>query len=980
MNSMLTNQQVDHRPMNNGGQSSQLSQNKKPIYQLAEDSEDDIDLGSDEDEDEDFGNNLYINSKTKQPQNQQRNQELQSKQDNNKFPEISKSATAIRVVDHTAMRQNSSTRKQQDYNAPKNETQSQKKLQLNDNLSDDDFYHNESLNASKQIQNQNAIHQQQQQAQIKSALQNQNAQNNGNISTKNKHPIQLTDNSNISGNGQPSLPNKQQNNISNMKENRNQAIIQQQSPTQSLISDTQTHGGDDEEPYKGLNKNTINTHDSAHLEDLRKYDPPNFGSGGSNDNSNSKANNLDGRRLNNQQANNPANQTKFSQQSNQSQQPSIQDSESVERMAQINEKLKQELHEVINKMETQLKRFEDKRRAKIESDLQTNTAMIDKNQKIRMGQKKFQRIKQEVQEMWAQLEHSYNIELINKLEDELKDKTNRMTSVREEVNSVQKIEKEQNGALDNLNRNKENSDKISNLSNQLREHKDEYKKLKELSLQDQKLLKQQHEQKVRLEEKCKKIQKMITDSKNKNTTQRSNAPNQMVTDFTKQKLEDEVKEMEEQKLQQEKKLKSQVSKLDKQLKQLNHELQILSIKLKEKDQEVKLSDLKIKELKNQVPNTKLKPLRRGDASKVNMSVDTRLNDQFDSLIDEDRMSSKRGGNNIRPNNAHRKIIRDNSQKTIQKVNSSKNQISQPSTKASQQSKSRPANQRPQTITRQNSTAGSDGKSIQAAPKQFNIRNSKNNPVLKRKNSNTSQLSHRSKSGIPNKQNPQNSKPNADILGQLNLNIDSDDQRSVVQDEQSKQEHYIYDDGDNILESQNLQAQDDQIYANANQNLDQDDKLLHTIHEEISQSQFELPSQMPRVKNMQKPLSRPHDIIDEEDQIQEDVNNMSYAQDDFEQPLYESRTGVNHINQSSKNQLNLHESSIRNDVIGQSAMSHQSFINDDNIQQNSSQQSPQTHKQGIDTAIGDSQVNNQQQKQGSNNNVFAKPSFMMKKKR
>lgn len=48
-------------------------------------------------------------------------------------------------------------------------------------------------------------------------------------------------------------------------------------------------------------------------------------------------------------------------------------------MAQINEKLKQELSEVIGKMEMQLKRFEDKRRAKIEAELQTNAAMVDKN-------------------------------------------------------------------------------------------------------------------------------------------------------------------------------------------------------------------------------------------------------------------------------------------------------------------------------------------------------------------------------------------------------------------------------------------------------------------------------------------------------------------------------------------------------------------------------------------------------------------------
>lgn len=72
----------------------------------------------------------------------------------------------------------------------------------------------------------------------------------------------------------------------------------------------------------------------------------------------------------------------------------------------------------------------------------------------------------------------------------------------------------------------------------------------------------------------------------------------MVTELTLHRAEEEAKEMEMQRLQEEKRYKGQINKLDKQLKQLNHELQILSIKLKEKDQEVKLSDLKIKELKN----------------------------------------------------------------------------------------------------------------------------------------------------------------------------------------------------------------------------------------------------------------------------------------------------------------------------------------------------------------------------------------------
>ena len=68
---------------------------------------------------------------------------------------------------------------------------------------------------------------------------------------------------------------------------------------------------------------------------------------------------------------------------------------------------------------------------------------------------------------------------------------------------------------------------------------------------------------------------------------------------------------------------------------MNHELQILNLKLREKEQEVKLNELKIKELRKQVPNTKLKPLSRKEGAKVNMSLDSRLNNNdTDSLVDE----------------------------------------------------------------------------------------------------------------------------------------------------------------------------------------------------------------------------------------------------------------------------------------------------------------------------------------------------------
>lgn len=56
-------------------------------------------------------------------------------------------------------------------------------------------------------------------------------------------------------------------------------------------------------------------------------------------------------------------------------QPILTRSDSVDRMVQVNEKLKQELLEVITKMDSQIRKFEEKRRAKIEAELKTNAAL-----------------------------------------------------------------------------------------------------------------------------------------------------------------------------------------------------------------------------------------------------------------------------------------------------------------------------------------------------------------------------------------------------------------------------------------------------------------------------------------------------------------------------------------------------------------------------------------------------------------------------
>ena len=95
---------------------------------------------------------------------------------------------------------------------------------------------------------------------------------------------------------------------------------------------------------------------------------------------------------------------------------------------------------------------------------------------------------------------------------------------------------------------------MNNLVDQLRMAKIELKALKEQNREESKQSKNQHESIVKCEERCKKITNMIKDQKSKNTTNRSNA-NSMVTDEAKYRLEEELKELDENKMAQEKKYK-----------------------------------------------------------------------------------------------------------------------------------------------------------------------------------------------------------------------------------------------------------------------------------------------------------------------------------------------------------------------------------------------------------------------------------------
>jgi CRISPR/Cas system CMR-associated protein Cmr5 small subunit len=69
--------------------------------------------------------------------------------------------------------------------------------------------------------------------------------------------------------------------------------------------------------------------------------------------------------------------------------------------------------------------------------------------------------------------------------------------------------------LDEINKVSENQDKINTLSTMIAEATVRYKKMRLLALEDQKIVKQSHEQVVRMEHHCKKIAGIIKEEKQK---------------------------------------------------------------------------------------------------------------------------------------------------------------------------------------------------------------------------------------------------------------------------------------------------------------------------------------------------------------------------------------------------------------------------------------------------------------------------------
>ena len=220
---------------------------------------------------------------------------------------------------------------------------------------------------------------------------------------------------------------------------------------------------------------------------------------------------------------------------------------------------------------------------------------------------KINKYKRDIAAMKKQLDGNLNEARITDLENQSRYLTKRIQELEAENQALQKIEKEQKKAIDSANNAHGYADKVDSLKQEIKGLKERYRELLAKQKQDEKLLKEQHQKCVDLEEKCRKVKALINQKKHEDPDEPKQAE---VTEQDLAELDRKIKETEQKKKEEEQALKKRIKELEGNIRNSKHNIDTLNIKLKEKDQECRLSMLKIKELRRAVRHNQLKPLAK----------------------------------------------------------------------------------------------------------------------------------------------------------------------------------------------------------------------------------------------------------------------------------------------------------------------------------------------------------------------------------
>jgi len=288
-----------------------------------------------------------------------------------------------------------------------------------------------------------------------------------------------------------------------------------------------------------------------------------------------------------------------------------------ESMAEINDKLANELEQLINAVENQIDRVRKEKEEELKllrNREEPDAEVRKKENELKKAQIKIQSLKKGISQMKKQIDNAYDVEKTLHLENELKNEQKKFETLESEVSSLKKVEKEQNKAFAILNNDEDADRRLESIREEVQNAKTEVREKNEQLRKVDEEMKTQHSQTIEMEQKCRKIEYAI---KHKND-RKSQSEDENGTVLTKEQAQQrlaEVEELEHQKKQEEKKFQKLIRQVEAKITQVDYDKNIWSIKLKEKEQEFRLNELRIKELKRQVPHKALKPLNNKESSK-----------------------------------------------------------------------------------------------------------------------------------------------------------------------------------------------------------------------------------------------------------------------------------------------------------------------------------------------------------------------------
>ena len=175
-----------------------------------------------------------------------------------------------------------------------------------------------------------------------------------------------------------------------------------------------------------------------------------------------------------------------------------------ESMIEINDKLTTELEQLINAVDSQIKRVrkekeEDLKQLKIREDPDEDVRR--KENELKRAQVKIQTIKKEINQMKKQLDNAYDVEKTLELENELKDQETIYEKLVSETNSLKKVEKEQNKAFSILNEDEDADRRLQNIKEEVTKTKQEIREKNERLRAMEEEMKNQHTQMIEMEQK-----------------------------------------------------------------------------------------------------------------------------------------------------------------------------------------------------------------------------------------------------------------------------------------------------------------------------------------------------------------------------------------------------------------------------------------------------------------------------------------------